>query len=63
VLVIKVLELIIIVLVVRAVFSAVMKRTKGKASSGGRPAARRYESEPFDKKKADIEDGDFKEIK
>jgi hypothetical protein len=63
VLVIKVLELIVIVLVLRAVFSAVMQRINGRPSSRERPAARRYESATFDKKKMDIEDGEYKELK
>ena len=57
----RVLELIIIVLIIRAVFSMVMAMLRGKPHNRG--PVKRYEEDRFDKKKMDIVDGEFKELK
>lgn len=57
----RVLEIIIIVLIIRAVFSMVMPMLRGKPHNP--EPVKRYEEDRFDKKKMDIVDGEFKELK
>jgi hypothetical protein len=56
------LEIVLIVLVIRALFPVAVRMMR-RGDSGGRGQSKRFEEERFDKKKVDIEDGEFKEIK
>ena len=57
----RIIEIILIVLLVRAVFSIVMPMLRGRPRDRG--PVKRYEEDRFDKKKMDIVDGEFKELK
>lgn len=57
----RLLEIILIVLILRAVFSIVLPIIRGKPHVRGQ--VKRYEEDRFDKKKMDIVDGEFKELK
>jgi len=61
-LVTRILEIILIVLILRALFSMVMQLVHRK-SKGDHEQVKRYEEDRFDKKKMDIVDGEFKELK
>jgi hypothetical protein len=56
------LEVVLIVLLLRALFPLVVRFMRG-GQPGGRGRAKRYEEEQFDKKKMDIVDGEYKEMK
>jgi hypothetical protein len=56
------IEIILVVLLLRALFPLVMRLVRG-GQPGSRGRAERYKEELFDKKKMDIEDGEYKEIK
>lgn len=58
----RLLEIILIVLLLRALFPFLVRFVR-KGSSRGRGPVERYKEEQFDKKKMDIEDGEFKELK
>jgi hypothetical protein len=60
--ILNLVEIVIIVVLLRAFFPLVMRLVRG-GQPGGRGRAKRYEEEQFDKKKMDIEDGEYKEIK
>lgn len=60
-LMVRIFEIILIVLILRAVFSIVLPMIRGRPS--GRGTVKRYEEGRFDKKKMDIVDGEFKELK
>ena len=57
----RLFEIILIVLILRAVFSIVLPIIRGKPHD--RRPVKRYEEDRFDKKKMDIVDGEFKELK
>jgi hypothetical protein len=57
----RLLEIILIVLILRAIFSIVLPIIRGRPR--GRGPVKRYEEDRFDKKKMDIVDGEFKELK
>jgi hypothetical protein len=61
VLIVKILEIVCVVLILRMVLSAAMRLFNPRSPEPGRSRPRRYEQEPFDKKKADIVDGEFEE--
>jgi hypothetical protein len=60
--ILRLLEIILIVLLLRALFPVFIRLLRGGLFKGSRPAER-YEEEQFDKNKTDIEDGEFKELK
>ncbi|MBN2189575.1 MAG: hypothetical protein JW699_08970 [Chitinispirillaceae bacterium] len=60
--VLRILEIILIVLILRALFPVFMRLLRGGLFRGG-GGAERFKEEQFDKDKADIEDGEFKELK
>jgi hypothetical protein len=60
--VLRMLEIVLIVLIVRALFPVFMRLLRGGLFRE-RPPAERYKEETFDKNKTDIEDGEFKELK
>jgi|WetSurMetagenome_2_1015567.scaffolds.fasta_scaffold1539957_1 hypothetical protein len=57
-LIMRILEIILIVLILRAVISMLLQVVKKKHSP-----VKRFEEKVFDKKKMDIIDGDFKDLK
>jgi hypothetical protein len=60
--IIRLLEIVLIVLLLRALFPVFMRLLRGGLFKGSRPAER-YTEEPFNKDKTDIEDGEYKELK
>ena len=58
----RLLEFILIVLLLRALFPFLVRLVR-KGPSRDRTTAERYKEEQFDEKKMDIEDGEFKELK
>jgi hypothetical protein len=60
----RILEIILIVLILRALFPLMKQLLRG-GSPAGREPVKRYEEDrsDFDKKKMDIVDGEFKELK
>ena len=60
--ILQLLEIVLIVLILRALFPVAVRFMRW-GLSGGRGQAKRFEEEQFDKKKMDIEDGEFKELK
>lgn len=57
-LIMRILEIILIVFILRAVISLILQVVKKK-----RTPVKRFEEERFDKEKMDITDGEFKELK
>jgi len=57
-LVMRILEIVLVVLILRAGISLILQVAKKKRSP-----VKRFEEKLFDKKKMDIIDGDFKELK
>ena len=55
-------EIVLVVLILRALFPLVVRFVRG-GLPGNRDGTKRYKEEQFDKKKMDIEDGEFKDIK
>jgi hypothetical protein len=58
----RLLEIVLIVLLLRALFPVFIRLLRGGLFNGNRPAER-YKEEQFDKNKTDIEDGEYKELK
>jgi hypothetical protein len=60
--ILQLLEIVLVVLILRALFPVAVRLMRW-GLSGGRGQAKRFEEDRFDKKKMDIEDGEYKEIK
>jgi hypothetical protein len=60
--ILKLLEIVLIVMLLRALFPVLLRLVR-RVFSGGSAPAERFRDGEFDKKKEDIEDGEFKELK
>jgi hypothetical protein len=59
---IKLLEIVLIVLLLRALFPIFVRLLRGRGKGGAAPVER-FHGEKFDRNKSEIEDGEFKELK
>jgi hypothetical protein len=63
--ILRIIEIVLIVMILRAIFPLVVQLVRGGLSRGRRPE-QRFEkdgNDRFDKGKMDIEDGEYKELK